>query len=145
MEHLPVVYEQLACILCVVCARLENGMACNCLLRMTWLMMSQGDDQLSVISLWSINSQRCYTHAISWLNLRHAHRCHHHLTDGSAWDAHVFSGAGFPEDFFFLLQALGECGDGTRRAKSSCYIFLGGYVLWYVFSSFRVCDWFKFQ
>jgi len=36
----------------------------------------------------------------------HAHRCHHHLTDGSAWDAHLFSGAGFPEDFFFLLQDI---------------------------------------
>lgn len=36
----------------------------------------------------------------------HAHRTHHHLTDGTAWDAHVFSGAGFPEDFFFLLQDI---------------------------------------
>lgn len=35
---------------------------------------------------------------------RHAHRTHHHLTDGTAWDAHVFSGSGFPEEFFFLLQ-----------------------------------------
>lgn len=33
----------------------------------------------------------------------HAHRTHHHLTDGTAWDAHLFSGAGFPEEFFFLL------------------------------------------
>ena len=44
MEHLPVVYEQLACILCLVCARLEHAIACNCLLKMTWLMMFQGDD-----------------------------------------------------------------------------------------------------
>lgn len=36
----------------------------------------------------------------------HAHRTHHHLTDGTAWDAHVFSGAGFPEEFFFLLQDI---------------------------------------
>lgn len=35
----------------------------------------------------------------------HAHR-NHHLTDGTAWDAHVFSGAGFPEEFFFLLQDI---------------------------------------
>eukprot|EP00435_Cladocopium_sp_Y103_P060686 s269_g22.t1 len=36
----------------------------------------------------------------------HAHRTHHHLTDGTAWDAHLFTGAGFPEDFFFLLQDI---------------------------------------
>eukprot|EP00438_Fugacium_kawagutii_P029562 Skav216034 [mRNA] locus=scaffold2403:33929:35134:- [translate_table: standard] len=36
----------------------------------------------------------------------HAHRTHHHLTDGTAWDAHVFTGAGFPEDFFFLFQDI---------------------------------------
>jgi len=34
----------------------------------------------------------------------HAHRIHHYLPDGSAWDSHIFSGAGFPEDFFYLLQ-----------------------------------------
>ncbi|CAJ1402543.1 unnamed protein product [Effrenium voratum] len=34
----------------------------------------------------------------------HAHRIHHYLPDGTAWDSHIFSGAGFPEDFFYLLQ-----------------------------------------
>ena len=45
-------------------------------------------------------------HGVAWP--RHAHRTHHHLTDGTAWDAHLFSGAGFPEDFFFLLQELSQ-------------------------------------
>lgn len=150
MEHLPVVYEQLACILCLVCAWLENAIASNCLLRMTWLMTSQDDEKLSVISLWNVNAQRCYTQAISWLHLRHAHRCHHHLTDGSAWDAHLFSGAGFPEDFFFLLQAFPILHGGVwwwnkKHQKAHVTYFWGWLFTLICLSSFRVCDWFKFQ
>ncbi|CAE7771843.1 unnamed protein product [Symbiodinium sp. CCMP2592] len=42
-----------------------------------------------------------------------AHRLHHFLPDGTAWDAHVFSGNGFPEEWFtlmfdiFLMVSLG--------------------------------------
>eukprot|EP00439_Symbiodinium_sp_Y106_P072170 s122_g13.t1 len=36
----------------------------------------------------------------------HAHRLHHYLPDGTAWDAHVHSGAGFPEEWFYLMHDI---------------------------------------
>ncbi|CAE7273999.1 unnamed protein product [Symbiodinium natans] len=36
----------------------------------------------------------------------HAHRMHHYLPDGTAWDAHVHSGAGFPEEWFYLMHDI---------------------------------------
>lgn len=146
MEHLPVVYEQLACILCLVCAWLENAIASNCLLRMTWLMMSQGTDQLSVFSLWNVNAQRCYTpcHLMTPFEActsmsppPHRWKCLGCTSLLWCW----ISGG------FLLLAtgisdfACGECGDGTKSTKSSCYILLGFLLTLICLSSFRVCDW----
>mmetsp|Transcript_11592 Transcript_11592/g.22007 ORF Transcript_11592/g.22007 Transcript_11592/m.22007 type:complete len:423 (-) Transcript_11592:550-1818(-) len=83
-------------------------------LDLSWLLL----DALLGVSPW-VNNYLQKT-VLSWESLfyhihrmehlpgvyEHAHRLHHYLPDGTAWDAHVHSGAGFPEEWFYLLHDI---------------------------------------
>ncbi|CAJ1351675.1 unnamed protein product [Effrenium voratum] len=84
----------------------------GCKISLTWIAA----DALLGVSPWVNNiiqdsvlsweTMAYHVHRMAHLPVvyEHAHRIHHFLPDGTAWDSHIFSGAGFPEDFFYLLQ-----------------------------------------